>query len=59
MKKIVNLLETGEKNWSSGLLPYNFNSKSKTSKQKNVLTLTVSCDKSCLIKKKSEKEMNK
>ena len=39
MKKIVNLLGTGEKKRSCGLLPYNFNSRNKTNKQNNLLTL--------------------
>ena len=63
MRKTVNLLGTGEKKWSCELLPYNFSSRSKTSKQKkqtnrqtnkqkNQLTLTVSCEKtSCFVLK--------
>ena len=56
MKKVLNLLGTGEKRRSCGLLPYNFGSKNKTNKQNNQLTLTVSCEKSCLIR---TKKMNK
>ena len=62
MNKIVNLLETGEKQWGCELLPYNFTSRNKT-KQSNLLTLTVSCEKrtSCLIssKKRSQNKTKK
>ena len=37
---------------SCGLLPYNFSSRNKTNKQNNLLTLTVSCEKSCLTRRK-------
>ena len=57
MNKIVNLLETGEKQWGCELLPYNFTSRNKT-KQSNLLTLTVSCEKrrSCLISSKKRSQ---
>ena len=36
----------------NGLLSYNFSSRNKTNKQNNLLTIAVSCEKSCLIRRK-------
>ena len=60
MVKIISLLGTGEKKWSCGLLPFKFSSRNKTNKQtnkqNNLLTLTVSCEKSsCSIRSKKKK----
>ena len=57
MKKIVNLLGKAEKQWSYGLLPYNFSSRNKTKqtdKQNNLPILTVLCEKSCLIRREKK-----
>ena len=35
-------------------MKYNFSSRNKTNKQGNLLTLTVSCEKSCLIRRKKK-----
>ena len=45
---------TGEKEWSCELLPYNFSSRNKTNKQNNLLTLTVSGEKSYLTRRKKK-----
>ena len=66
MNKIINILETWEKQWDCVLLSYNFSSRNKINKQKkikesNLLTLTVSCEKKgCLIiSKKKQNKTNK
>ena len=46
----------GRKLISGGLLPNNFSARNKTNKQNNLLTLTVSCEKSCLIRRKKSKK---
>ena len=42
--------------WIITLLPYNFGSRKLTNKQNNLLTLTVSYEKSCLIRRKKSKK---
>ena len=47
----------GRKVMKLWIITYNFSSRNKTNKQNNLLTLIVSCEKGCLIrrKKKSKK----
>ena len=55
MNKNVNILGTGKKQWGCEFLNCNFSPKNQPTKQINLLTLTVSYEKSRLIKSKMKK----